>query len=133
MNEKKIQEETKKINGRGRRALRLGVNIFVYTFVGIFMLLMIFFGIRPLVRALSQSVNTDIAGRLDGSSGIASNQPEITVLEDNTQVSEGVASGDSINNAQLGQQPAERLRTLAKLDPDKAVNVIRGWLAEEAA
>ena len=96
-------------------------------------LLMIFFGIRPLVRALSQSVNTDIAGRLDGSSGIASNQPEITVLEDNTQVAEGVASGDSINNAQLGQQPAERLRTLAKLDPDKAVNVIRGWLAEEAA
>ena len=45
MNEKKIQAETKKIIGKGRRALRLGVNIFVYTFVGIFLLLMILFGI----------------------------------------------------------------------------------------
>ena len=45
MDEEKVKEETKKIIGKGRRALRYGVNIFVYTFVSIFMLLMIFFGV----------------------------------------------------------------------------------------
>jgi hypothetical protein len=45
VSQKKVQEQTKKIIGKGRKALRYGVNIFVYTFVGIFMLLMVFFGI----------------------------------------------------------------------------------------
>lgn len=71
MKEKKLQEETKKIIGKGRRALRLGVNIFVYTFVGIFMLLMIFFGISQtslfkdwLRDTVVEIVNAEIKGNL---------------------------------------------------------------------
>lgn len=71
MNDKKLQEETKKIIGKGRKALRLGVNIFVYTFVGIFMLLMIFFGISQtslfkdwLRDTVVEIVNNEINGRI---------------------------------------------------------------------
>ena len=71
MNDKKLQEETKKIIGKGRRALRLGVNIFVYTFVGIFMLLMIFFGISQtslfkdwLRDTVVETVNNEINGKI---------------------------------------------------------------------
>ncbi|HEX9252225.1 MAG TPA: hypothetical protein VF870_08280, partial [Ignavibacteriaceae bacterium] len=71
MDEKKIQEETKKIIGKGRRALRYGVNIFVYTFVGIFMLLMVFFGVSQtsifknwLRNTVVETVNDGIKGKL---------------------------------------------------------------------
>ena len=69
MNEKKIQVETKKIIGKGRRALRYGVNIFVYAFVGIFMLLLVFFGISQtsifkdwLRNTVVEIVNDEIHG-----------------------------------------------------------------------
>ena len=71
MNDKKLQEETKKIIGKGRKALRLGVNIFVYTFVGIFMLLMIFFGISQtslfkdwLRDTVVETINNEIKGEI---------------------------------------------------------------------
>ena len=71
MDEKKVQEPAKKIIGKGRRALRYGVNIFVYTFVGIFMLLMIFFGISQtsffknwLRDTVVEMVNDEIHGKL---------------------------------------------------------------------
>lgn len=71
MSEKKVQEQTKKIIGKGRRALRIGVNIFVYTFVGIFMLLMVFFGVSQtqmfkdwLRDEIVDIVNSDINGKL---------------------------------------------------------------------
>ncbi|HCY75667.1 MAG TPA: hypothetical protein DHV28_07070 [Ignavibacteriales bacterium] len=71
MDEKKIKEDTKKIIGRGRKTLRYGVNIFVYTFVGIFMLLMIFFGISQtsifkdwLRDKVVETVNGEIHGKL---------------------------------------------------------------------
>ena len=71
MDEKKVQEPAKKIIGKGRRALRYGVNIFVYTFVGIFMLLMIFFGISQtsffkswLRDTVVEMVNDEINGKL---------------------------------------------------------------------
>lgn len=71
MKEKKLQQETKKIIGKGRKALRYGVNIFVYTFVGIFMLLMIFFGVSQtsffkswLRDTVVEIVNNEIKGKL---------------------------------------------------------------------
>jgi hypothetical protein len=71
VDEEKVKEETKKIIGKGRKALRYGVNIFVYTFVGIFMLLMIFFGISQtsffknwLRDTVVQIVNDEIHGKL---------------------------------------------------------------------
>jgi hypothetical protein len=71
VDEKKVQEPAKKIIGKGRRALRYGVNIFVYTFVGIFMLLMIFFGISQtsffkswLRDTVVEMVNDEINGKL---------------------------------------------------------------------
>lgn len=45
MDEKEVKDQANKIIGKGRRVLRIGVNIFVYTFVGLFMLFMIFFGV----------------------------------------------------------------------------------------
>lgn len=71
MNEKQVEEQAKKIIGKGRRALRLGVNIFVYTFVGIFMLLMVFFGISQtslfkdwLRDSVVQIANDELNGKL---------------------------------------------------------------------
>ena len=71
MDDKKIQEETKKIIGKGRKALRYGVNIFVYTFVALFMLLMIFFGVSQtsifkdwLRDTVVEIVNDEIKGKL---------------------------------------------------------------------
>lgn len=71
MSQEKVQEQTKKIIGKGRKALRYGVNIFVYTFVGIFMLLMIFFSISQtqifkdwLRDKIVEVVNDEIHGKL---------------------------------------------------------------------
>ncbi len=71
MDENKVQEPVKKIIGKGRKALRYGVNIFVYTFVSIFMLLMIFFGISQtsffknwLRDTVVEMVNDEINGKL---------------------------------------------------------------------
>ncbi|MFZ2324478.1 MAG: hypothetical protein WAV89_12385 [Ignavibacteriaceae bacterium] len=71
MSEATEKEQKVKIIGRGRRALRIGVNIFVFTFVGIFMLLMIFFGISQtqvfkdwLRDTVVEVVNGEINGKL---------------------------------------------------------------------
>lgn len=103
MNEKKIQEETKKIIGKGRRALRLGVNIFVYTFVGIFLLLMIFFGISQtsifkdwMRDTVVEIVNDGINGKLsieeiDGTifTSLIIKNVTLTSLQNDTVVSAG--------------------------------------------
>lgn len=71
MDEKKVQEQTKKIIGKGRKVLRLGVNIFVYTFVGIFMILLLLFGVSQtsifknwLRETIVETVNEQINGKL---------------------------------------------------------------------
>ncbi len=103
MNEKKIQEETKKIIGKGRRALRYGVNIFVYAFVGIFMLLMVFFGISQtsifknwLRDTVVEIVNEGINGKLsieeiDGTifTSLLIKNVTLTSLQNDTVVSAG--------------------------------------------
>lgn len=103
MNEKKIQEETKKIIGKGRRALRLGVNIFVYTFVGIFLLLMILFGISQtsifkdwMRDTVVEIVNDGINGKLsieeiDGTifTSLIIKNVTLTSLQNDTVVSAG--------------------------------------------
>jgi len=103
VNEKKIQEETKKIIGKGRRALRYGVNIFVYAFVGIFMLLMVFFGISQtsvfknwLRDTVVEIVNEGINGKLsieeiDGTifTSLLIKNVTLTSLKNDTVVSAG--------------------------------------------
>ena len=103
MDEKKIKEETKKIVGKGRRALRLGVNIFVYTFVGIFMLLMIFFGVSQtslfkdwLRDTVVEIVNGEINGKIsieqiDGTifTSLLIKNVTLTSLQNDTVVSAG--------------------------------------------
>ncbi len=71
MDEQKVQEQTKKIIGKGRIALRYGVNIFVYTFVSIFMFFVIFFGVSQtslfknwLRDTVVEIVNDGINGNL---------------------------------------------------------------------
>jgi len=78
VNEKEVKEQTKKIIGKGRRALRLGVNIFVYTFVALFMLFMIFFGVSQtsffkdwlrdkVVEIANEELNGKLSiGKIDG-------------------------------------------------------------------
>jgi len=103
VDEKKIQEETKKIIGKSRRALRYGVNIFVYTFVGIFMLLMLFFGISQtslfknwLRDTVVEIVNDGIQGKLsieeiDGTifTSLRIKNVTLTSLQNDTVVSAG--------------------------------------------
>ena len=103
MDEKKIQEETKKIIGKGRRALRVGVNVFVYTFVGIFMLLMIFFGVSQtslfkdwLRDTVVEIVNGEINGKIsieqiDGTifTSLLIKNVTLTSLQNDTVVSAG--------------------------------------------
>ena len=71
MDEKQVQEQAKKIIGKGRKALRYGVNIFVYTFVGLFMLFMIFFGVSQtsffknwLRDTIVEIANEELKGKL---------------------------------------------------------------------
>lgn len=103
MDEKQIQAETKKIIGKGRKALRYGVNIFVYTFVGIFMLLMIFFGVSQtsffknwLRDTVVEIVNDEIHGKLsigeiDGTifTSLIIKKVTLTSVENDTVVSAG--------------------------------------------
>ena len=103
MNEKEIQEETKKIIGKGRKALRYGVNIFVYAFVGIFMLLMVFFGISQtsifknwLRNTVVEIVNDGINGKLsieeiDGTifTSLIIKNVTLTSIQNDTVVSAG--------------------------------------------
>lgn len=71
MSEKVVKEQTKKIIGKGRKALRYGVNIFVYTFVFLFFLFVIFFGVSQtqffknwLRNTIVGVVNNEINGKL---------------------------------------------------------------------
>lgn len=71
MSKDKVKEESKKIIGKGRKALRYGVNIFVYTFVALFMLLMIFFGVSQtqifkdwLRDTIVETLNNEINGKI---------------------------------------------------------------------
>lgn len=71
MSKEKVKTDSEKIIGRGRKALRYGVNIFVYFFVAIFMLFLIFFGISQtqifkdwLRDTVVQKVNSEINGKL---------------------------------------------------------------------
>ncbi len=103
MDEEKVKEETKKIIGKGQRALRYGVNIFVYTFVGIFMLLMIFFGISQtsffkswLRDTVVEIVNDGINGKLsieeiDGTifTSLLIKNATLTSLQNDTVVTAG--------------------------------------------
>jgi len=103
VDEEKVKEETKKIIGKGRKALRYGVNIFVYTFVGIFMLLMIFLGISQtsffknwLRDTVVQIVNDEIHGKLsigeiDGTifTSLIVKNVTLTSLQNDTVVSAG--------------------------------------------
>ena len=103
MDEKKLQAETKKIIGKRRKALRYGVNIFVYTFVGIFMLLMIFFGVSQtsffknwLRDTVVEIVNDEIHGKLsieqiDGTifTSLLIKNVTLTSVENDTVVSAG--------------------------------------------
>jgi hypothetical protein len=103
VNEEKIQAETKKIIGKGRRALRYGVNIFVYAIVGIFMLLVVFFGISQtsvfkdwLRDTVVEIVNDGINGKLsieevDGTifTSLLIKNATLTSLQNDTVVSAG--------------------------------------------
>ena len=103
MNEEKVKEETKKIIGKGRKALRYGVNIFVYTFVGLFMLLMVFFGISQtsifknwLRDTVVEIVNDGINGKLhieeiDGTifTSLLIKNATLTSLQNDTVISAG--------------------------------------------
>ncbi len=103
MDEKKIQAETKKIIGKGRKALRYGVNIFVYTFVGIFMLFLVFFGVSQtsifkdwLRDTIVETVNDEIHGKLsigeiDGTifTSLLIKNVNLTSLQNDTVVSAG--------------------------------------------
>jgi hypothetical protein len=103
VNEKKLQAETKKIIGKGRRALRYGVNIFVYAIVGIFMLLVVFFGISQtsifkdwLRDTVVELVNDGINGKLsieeiDGTifTSLLIKNVTLTSLQNDTVVSAG--------------------------------------------
>lgn len=71
MSKEKVKQETEKIIGRGRKILRYSVNAFIYTLVGIFMLLMILFGISQtsffkdwLRDTIVETVNESINGKL---------------------------------------------------------------------
>jgi len=103
VDEKKIQEETKKIIGKGRRALRYGVNIFVYAFVGIFMLLLVFFGIsqtsifkdwlrNTVVEIVNDGINGKLSiGEIDGTifTSLTIKNVTLTSLQNDTVVSAG--------------------------------------------
>jgi len=103
VDEKKIQAETKKIIGKGRKALRYGVNIFVYTFVGIFMLFLVFFGVSQtsifkdwLRDTIVETVNDEIHGKLsigeiDGTifTSLLIKNVNLTSLQNDTVVSAG--------------------------------------------
>ena len=103
MDEKKIKEDTRKIIGRGRKTLRYGVNIFVYTFVGIFMLLMIFFGISQtsifkdwlrdkVVETVNQEINGKLSiGEIDGTifTSLIIKNVSLTSLQNDTVISAG--------------------------------------------
>lgn len=103
MNEKKIQVETKKIIGKGRRALRYGVNIFVYAFVGFFMLLLVFFGIsqtsifkdwlrNTVVEIVNDGINGKLSiGEIDGTifTSLIIKNVTLTSLQNDTVVSAG--------------------------------------------
>ncbi len=103
MDENKLQADTKKIIGKGRKALRYGVNIFVYTFVGIFMLLMVFFGVSQtsffknwLRDTVVEIVNDEIHGKLsiaqiDGTifTSLLIKNVTLTSAENDTVVSAG--------------------------------------------
>ncbi|MBK7631005.1 MAG: hypothetical protein IPJ23_09985 [Ignavibacteriales bacterium] len=103
MDEKKIQTETKKIIGKGRKALRYGVNIFVYTFVGIFMLFLVFFGVSQtsifkdwLRDTIVETVNSEIQGKLsigeiDGTifTSLLIKNVSLTSLQNDTVISAG--------------------------------------------
>jgi hypothetical protein len=103
VDEKKIQEETKKIIGKGRKALRYGVNIFVYTFVFIFMLFLVFFGVSQtsffknwLRETIVETVNEEIHGKLsigeiDGTifTSLIIKNVSLTSLQNDTVVSAG--------------------------------------------
>ncbi|MDP2364253.1 MAG: hypothetical protein Q8M94_10865, partial [Ignavibacteria bacterium] len=103
MDEEKVKEETKKIIGKGRKALRYGVNIFVYTFVSLFMLLMIFFGISQtsffknwLRDTVVEIVNDEIHGKLsigeiDGTifTSLLIKNVTLTSLQNDTVISAG--------------------------------------------
>lgn len=103
MDEKKIKEDTRKIIGRGRKTLRYGVNIFVYTFVGIFMLLMVFFGISQtsifkdwlrdkVVETVNQEINGKLSiGEIDGTifTSLIIKNVSLTSLQNDTVISAG--------------------------------------------
>jgi flagellar M-ring protein FliF len=95
-------------------------------------LLLIFLGIRPLTVALSRPLQSDAIIPANVTLGITS-PVNAAAPPQAQQISENTAIGHNSGNGQLGSQPSERLRKLAQADPEKAVNVIRGWLAEEAA
>ena len=71
MSKKEVKEQTKKVIGKGRRILRYGVNIFVYSFVSIFMLFIFFVGVAQtqffkdwLRDKVVEIVNNEIHGKL---------------------------------------------------------------------
>lgn len=104
MDEKEVKEKTKKIIGKGQRALRLGVNIFVYTFVSIFMLFMIFFGISQtsffknwlrdtVVEIANDELNGKLSiGEIDGTifTSLLIKDVTLTSLQKDTVVSAGM-------------------------------------------
>jgi len=104
VNEKEVKEKTKKIIGKGQRALRLGVNIFVYTFVSIFMLFMIFFGISQtsffknwlrdtVVEIANEELNGKLSiGEIDGTifTSLLIKDITLTSLQKDTVVSAGM-------------------------------------------
>ena len=104
MDEKEVKEKTKKIIGKGQRALRLGVNIFVYTFVSIFMLFMIFFGISQtsffknwlrdtVVEIANEELNGKLSiGEIDGTifTSLLIKDVTLTSLQKDTVVSAGM-------------------------------------------
>jgi hypothetical protein len=103
VNEKEVKEQTKKIIGKGRRALRLGVNIFVYTFVSIFMLLMILFGVSQtslfkdwlrdkVVEIANEELNGKLSiGKIEGTifTSLIIKDVTLSSLQNDTVVSAG--------------------------------------------
>jgi flagellar M-ring protein FliF len=96
-------------------------------------LLVIFLGIRPLISALNQTLRTETAARQENPPAFTSAQSKSVASTVTSQDSENASGGVGNKAGQPVEQAADRLRILAQTDPDKAINVIRGWLSEEAA
>jgi flagellar M-ring protein FliF len=89
--------------------LRLGARFAPLLLKAVVVLLVFFFVVRPLIRWLGQMSSRQQAGQRVGDLALESPSPE----------------------ALAALEPRQRVMYLAKNDPDKTTDLIRGWLNEE--